>query len=42
MNKHCGTIFLNGTRSRATVKKDGGSANNKKYSFKVKNFNYFS
>lgn len=35
MSKHCGTIFLNGTHSRVTVKKDGGSANNKKYSFKV-------
>ncbi len=34
MNKHCGTIFLNNTASRATVKKDG-SAFNKKNSFKV-------
>lgn len=35
MSKHCGTIFLNGTHSRATIKKDGSSANNKKHSFKV-------
>lgn len=34
MSKHCGTIFLNNTQSRPTVKKDG-SAFNKKNSFKV-------
>lgn len=35
MSKHCGTIFLNNTHSRPTVKKDGTSAHNKKNSFKV-------
>lgn len=35
MTKHCGTIFLNNTHSRPTVKKDGTSAYNKKNSFKV-------
>lgn len=35
MTKHCGTIFLNNTHSRPTVKKDGTSAHNKKNSFKV-------
>ncbi|CAF0760532.1 unnamed protein product [Brachionus calyciflorus] len=35
MTKHCGTIFLNNTHSRPTIKKDGSSAYNKKNSFKV-------
>lgn len=35
MSKHCGTIFLNNTVSRQSNKKDGSSANNRKYSFKV-------
>ena len=35
MSKHCGTIFLNDTHSRPTIKKDGSSAYNKKNSFKV-------
>ena len=35
MSKHCGTIFLNETLSRPTVKKDGSSAYHKKNSFKV-------
>ncbi len=35
MTKHCGTIFLNDTRSRPTIKKDGSSAFHKKFSFKV-------
>jgi hypothetical protein len=35
MTKHCGTIFLNGTLSRPTIKKEDGSAYNKKNSFKV-------
>lgn len=39
MSKHCGTIFLNNTHSRPTVKKDGSSAYNKKNSFKVELIN---
>ena len=39
MSKHCGTIFLNDTHSRPTIKKDGSSAYNKKNSFKV-NFKF--
>lgn len=35
MSKHCGTIFLNSTHSRPTVKAKDGSAFNKKNSFKV-------
>ena len=35
LTKHCGTIFLNGTRSRQCHKKDGSAANNRKHSFKV-------
>lgn len=35
MSKHCGTIFLNNTQSRPSTKKDGSSAYNRKYSFKV-------
>ena len=42
MAKHCGTIFLNGTRSRTTLKKEDGSAFNKKNSFKVCYFCDFS
>ena len=40
MSKHCGTIFLNDTHSRPTIKKDGSSAYNKKNSFKV-NFKFW-